>query len=146
MQLGELATNRELCERLEQLGFPQNSSLACWVYVEDGPWVLVYRDRINYLEKQLKAKIVKIIAAPLEGELLDRIPFSIIVDVYGDKTSLMFHFVKMATNFYCASYVNATNYNDLYFLFKSKRPANALTRATIWLIENGHVKFDSEVE
>jgi hypothetical protein len=67
-QLNELVTNRELSQKLKELGYPQSLSTFYWAKIEGADWQVFYTK--NYMNDA--------IAAPLADELWNRLPEYII--------------------------------------------------------------------
>ena len=59
----------ELCKRLREAGFPQDSSIFYWVNYNDNSW------KLNFDELKVRpSSVVDVVACPLAEEILERLP------------------------------------------------------------------------
>ena len=125
--------NLELCKKLKELGYPQKSGGWYWIrYINDTLLVFSYNGDIFFLDTGNIWVRPEIIAkAPTVAELGEWLP------AYG-----------MAANRTSSGWVVYDNtfeerFND--FQVEANTEANARAKMLIWLVENGHVKFNKVV-
>jgi hypothetical protein len=130
-EIEQHVTNLEFSMKLKALGYPQQSSLFYWVKeVGTQNWHIAYRERFD-LEICITDEIA--IAAPLASELLRYFAGSYVL--------------KIAQNLHDDWIVEANNWLVGAKNFKvppqiENLTVNAIAKSIIWLVENGHVKFN----
>jgi hypothetical protein len=138
----------ELSSRLEQLGFPQNSSCFYWVKPDNGYYPGFEKEEL-YVEfsgilperEDEKIEGFKIlIAAPSAEELGSHLPDDIINHhcfLYIQKGFESDLENNRGKTFWLAGYRNSrSEYSDTL--------ANAMAKILIWLVENGHINFNEK--
>jgi len=137
----------ELCKKLKELGYPQNTGGWYWVFLEDkNEWVLCYCVKYSKLEDEIwsfwynnlneKPRYIHVwksqrrtIKAPTVRELGEFFPSEVTC------------FRDFKRGFLC-EYENRQE--NVAQSFWEDTEANARAKMLIWLIENGYVRFENE--
>jgi len=140
----------ELCRRLKELGFPQESSDSGWYWgirnyqrellfcnhSQVTLWIKYHQEELGYRE---------IIKAPTLREILEWLPYFIEAEskILKRTTSYYLYFQKLGKDFYKVYY--KWEYNEYYQIIPEgcieADINNACVKMLIWLAENGYVKF-----
>jgi len=138
MQLEELVPSLELCQRLKELGFPQDGSQFYWAFEWRQERELMHRSILTNVSYMNDEKLP--IAAPLADEILKLIPICIKDPIH----DASYHKIENMGWCFSSYYIKLEKpyiLNDT----RGKTLADTLAKHLIWLIENGHVKFGNEV-
>ena len=139
MKPEQLVPDLKLCQRLQELGWPQKDSCFWWARVEgsygaDGEngleliWAECEGDCFNW---RYKIKSYEL-AAPTVSELWEALPERITVD----HKFYYFHVVGKMHGYFN---LDRTEFDSDGLFSVGKKRVNAFAKCLIWLCENGHL-------
>ena len=115
----------ELCKRLKELGFPQDSGGWYWVkFADRDRWRVMYDGIIDY------EQVEEVIKAPTVRELGEWLPDEFVSGRVGEN------------NIVCFNLELDPAVRSMFPTMNADTEANARAKVLIWLVENKYVDFE----